>query len=200
MNSKEYNQVKDRTYLDYCHYLQKKYSIPKSAYFTKGWSKTKGLSRTSEGLFIHHIYEDHAIRLGDSLFACHNPYQWQMPENLAYCDFLEHLFLHILICEHPSKEHNKNEAVGIGGVVNFLVPELNDVYSGFVPKLRWKQSCYNTVIHDKDVFFELVKRFKHIDDDDIRLFENKLYRSYNESFGLWSTEKDKDIISVLKKL
>lgn len=123
-----------------------------------------------------------------------------MPENLAYCDFLEHLFLHILICENPSKEHNKNEAVGIGGVVNFLVPELNDVYSGFVPKLRWKQSCYNTVIHDKDVFFELVKRFKHIDDDDIRLFENKLYRSYNESFGLWSTEKDKDIISVLKKL
>ena len=40
---------------------------------------------------------------------------------------LEHLFLHLLICEYPAENKNENEQVGIGGVVDFIVPELNDV-------------------------------------------------------------------------
>ncbi len=53
---------------------------------------------------------------------------------LEYCDYLEHLFLHILICENPSEEKNRNEDVGTGGVVNFIAPELNDLYSGWKTK------------------------------------------------------------------
>ena len=65
--------------------------------------------------------------LGDVNFAQKNPYEWQLPENIVYCDYLEHLFLHILICENPSEDHNLFEAVGFGGVINFIVPELNDL-------------------------------------------------------------------------
>jgi len=38
--------------------------------------------------------------------------------------------LHLLIVETPNVNRNKNEAVGIGGCVNFLIPELNDIFAG----------------------------------------------------------------------
>ena len=41
--------------------------------------------------------------------AMKNPYEWQLAKNIVYCDYLEHLFLHILICEYPAKDRNKNE-------------------------------------------------------------------------------------------
>lgn len=49
-------------------------------------------------------------------YAQKNPYEWQKKENIVYCNLLEHLFLHILICENPSADKNTNEKVGFGGV------------------------------------------------------------------------------------
>jgi hypothetical protein len=74
--------------------------------------------------------EDHAIMLGKKIYAMQSPYEWQYADKLVYCDLLEHLFLHILICENPHKDKKQDQSVGFGGVINFLVPELNDVYSG----------------------------------------------------------------------
>lgn len=200
MDRQEYEQVKSLNYPEYCNYLKKKYGQPKFPYYTRDGKKNRGNSKTREGLFIHHVFEDHAIRLSDEMYASINPYEWQLPENLVYCDFLEHLLLHILICESPSPDHNRIEAPGIGGVRNFIVPELNDAYSGYRPKLAWKQCCYNKVIEDKDVYFELVRRFKHGCSNLPLYSEEKLYRSFNEQYGQWSVEKDEEIITELKKL
>ena len=200
MNMDEYNKVKNMTYIEYCDYLQAKYGIGKADYFTKSWNKNPKVTRTKEGLIAHHKYEDHAIMLGEPIYAKRNPFEWQLAQNIVYCDYLEHLFCHILICEYPSEEHNILEAVGIGGVINFIVPELNDLYSGWVTGQAWRLTCHQKVINDMDVYLELLKRFKHNCSDYPFYKENCLYTSYNEQYGLWSKEKNKKLFKIIEKL
>lgn len=200
MNMQEYIKVKDFTYLQYCDYLQGKYGIGKSDYMTKSWNKNHKVTRTKEGLMVHHKYEDHAIMLSTKEYAMKNPFEWQLAKNMVYCDFLEHLFLHILICEYPSPERNEREAVGIGGVINFIVPELNDVYSGWQTNQEWRIICHSKIINDKDVYLELLKRFKTNCSDYPFYTNDCLLRSANQQFGLWSDEKNKKLYKEIKKL
>lgn len=92
MRITEYDKVKDYSYLQYCEYLQNKYGKGLCEYMTASWVKSRKVTRTKEGLFVHHKYEDQAIRLSHPEIAKNYPYEWQLPENLIYCDFLEHLF------------------------------------------------------------------------------------------------------------
>ena len=200
MNMQEYIKVKDFTYLQYCDYLQGKYGIGKSDYMTKSWNKNHKITRTKEGLMVHHKYEDHAIMLSTKEYAMKNPFEWQLAKNMVYCDFLEHLFLHILICEFPSPERNEREAVGIGGVINFIVPELNDVYSGWQTNQEWRIICHSKIINDKEVYLELLKRFKTNCSDYPFYTNDCLLRSANQQFGLWSDEKNKKLYQEIKKL
>ena len=192
MNIQEYEKVKNFTYLEYCDYLQQKYGMGLCNYMSENWKKNSKVSRTKDGLYVHHKYEDHAIMLGKPEYAKKNPYEWQMKENLVYCDLLEHLLLHQLICEYPADNNNKNEQVGIGGVVNFIVPELNDVYSGWVSKQPWQQNCHNAIIKDKDVYLQVLKRYKDFHDNNPFIVK-WLLKSYNKQFGLWSDEKNAEL-------
>lgn len=196
MNLQEYEKVRDFTYLEYCDYLQQKYGIGRGNYMTKSWNKNPKVSRTKEGLVAHHKFEDHAIMLADKDFAMQNPFEWQLAENIVYCDYLEHLFLHILICENPAVEKNVFEAVGIGGVVNFLVPELNDVFSGWKTNQTWRETCHNAIKDDKEVYMALLKRFKTTCRKHPLYTENCLYTSFNDAYGLWAKQK---IHGFLKK-
>lgn len=189
MNLQEYEKVRDFTYLEYCDYLQQKYGIGRGNYMTKSWNKNPKVSRTKEGLVAHHKFEDHAIMLADKDFAMKNPFEWQLAENIVYCDYLEHLFLHILICENPAVEKNAFEAVGIGGIVNFLVPELNDVFSGWKTNQTWRETCHNAIKDDKEVYMALLKRFKTTCRKHPLYTENCLYTSFNDAYGLWAKQK-----------
>lgn len=197
MNRKEYEKIRDLTYEQYCKYLQIKYGIAEYPYFRENWVKNTRVTRTSEGLVIHHKYEDHAIMLGDINFAKLNPYEWQLPENLIYCDYLEHLLLHIMICEHPSPNQNKKEAVGIGGIINFIVPELNDVYSGWVTKQDWRMECHKRIINDQDVYLELLARFKRNCCNYPFYTEKCLFTSFNTKFGLWDGRKNLPLFETI---
>ncbi len=199
MNLEEYRKVQNYTYVEYCDYLQSKYGVGLCDYMTKSWNKNKKISRTKDGLYAHHKYEDHAILLSNPEYAKENPYEWQLRENIVYCDLLEHLFLHILICENPSKDKNENEKVGFGGFVNFIVPELNDVYSGWVSKQQWQLNCHNKIINDKDVYMEIIKRFKELYDNNPFILKN-LYRSWNEQFGIWSSKNNEDLYEEIYEL
>ena len=199
MNLEEYKKVQNYNYVEYCDYLQSKYGAGLCDYMTKSWNKNQKISRTKDGLYAHHKYEDHAILLSNPEYAKKNPYEWQLRENIVYCDLLEHLFLHILICENPSKNKNENEKVGFGGVVNFIVPELNDVYSGWVSKQQWQLNCHNKIINDKNVYMELVKRFKELYDNNLFILKN-LYRSWNEQFGIWSSKNNEDLYEEIYEL
>lgn len=186
MKQSEYQTIKDLNYLEYCDYLQNKYGIGLGFYFTKSWNKNNKVSRTKEGLFVHHKYEDHAIMLSESKYACNNPYEWQSAENLVYCDYLEHLFLHILICENPAKDKNAKENVGIGGVINYIVPYLNDLYSGWKAGKSWINNCFDLVKDDKDVYLTLLKRFKSTCNNNTAYSNDCLFTSFNDVYGYWN--------------
>lgn len=200
MNLTEYETVKDFTYLEYCDYLQKKYGIGLSDFMTKSWNKNPKVTRTKDGLLAHHKFEDHAIMLSHKEFAMQNPFEWQLAKNIVYCDYLEHLFLHILICEYPSAEKNDLEAVGVGAVINFIVPELNDLYSGWETGQAWRKNCHNLVINDKNVYLVLLKRFKKNCKEYPSFTEDCLFTSFNEEFGLWSRERNRKLFQEIAAL
>lgn len=190
MNINEYKSVSEMNYQQYCDYLQQKYGKGKYNYFTSTWNKNRKVSRTAEGLVAHHKYEDHAAKLADVDFAMEYPFEWQLAENLVYCDYLEHLLLHILICESGFKNAIKGELVGIGGIMDFIAPELNDLYSGFVTKQEWRMNCHKKVIDDKDVYLTLLRRLKS-NCRGYPFFEPEfLKRSYNNRFGLWDDKNN----------
>ena len=161
MNYQEYFKCSTMTYREYCKYLQYKYGIPKNSYYNEQYNKNKNEnSRTSEGLVIHHICEDIKTNLSNKEVAKSCDFNYQLPENLCYCDYLEHLFLHILITEYPNEE--TDDVVGIGGSANYLIPELNNLFSGYIPEQPSKKyviDCFNRVKNDFITYKYLISRF-----------------------------------------
>ncbi len=200
MDKNEYEKVSGLTYREYCAYLRDKYGLSPCPYMSKLWYRNSKCSRTKDGLICHHVFEDHAIMLSTPVYAQQNPYTWQLPENLVYCDYLEHLLLHIMICENPPADKNPFEAVGVGGVLNFIVPELNDYYSGFRSNQPRRQRCYDQVKDDIETYFLLLKRFKRTCNE-LPQFEKKcLYTSFNEDFGYWSRRKNRKLFRKIARL
>lgn len=196
----EFLKVKEMTYLEYCDYLQEKYGIGRADYMTKSFNKNSKCSRTSEGLIAHHKAEDKMIMLSTKAFAEMCPYEWQLKENIVYCDYLEHLFLHVLICKYPSPEKLPIADVGIGGVVNFIVPELNDLYSGWISKQLWRQNCHHLVRDDKDVYLAILEIFADYVKSERNFNSNILHTSFNEEFGGWSREKNAKLFYEIDKI
>lgn len=67
---------------------------------------TKGkATRTKEGLYCHHIFENKYAMLTDSdaLFEQRVPFVAQKKENLVYYDLIEHLTLHALIAKETRR-------------------------------------------------------------------------------------------------
>ena len=201
MNMNEYNTVRNMTYLQYCDYLQNKYGIGLADFMTKSFNPNSKCKRTKDGLIAHHKAEDKMIMLSTKEFAQMCPFEWQQKENIVYCDYLEHLFLHVLICKYPSPDKHPMADVGIGGVVNFLVPELNDLYSGWATKQVWRQNCHNKVINDKDVYLRILKDFIDFEESTNKEFNRSiLYTSFNESFGGWNRSLNKVIFNEIANL
>lgn len=161
MNYQEYFKCSTMTYREYCKYLQDKYGIPKNSYYNEQYNKNRNEnSRTSEGLVIHHICEDIKPNLSNKEVAKSCDFSYQLPENLCYCDYLEHLFLHILITEYPNEE--TDDVVGIGGSANYLIPGLNNLFSGYIPEQPPKKhviDCFNRVKDDFITYKYLISRF-----------------------------------------
>ena len=201
MNIQEYRKVQKMDYPQYCDYLKEKYGQPEHDYMTPNFNKNDNISRTKEGLVIHHICENKAIMLSEKKFAEKNPYEYQLAKNLVYCDYLEHLFLHVLICEHYAyfrdRDH-KYEVPGIGGICNFLVPELNDVYSGFIAKEEWKHNCHKKIINDKLVYLHLIKRFLK----NCTIYPGYRFEFYKKSFNAkhnsWDEKKNYALYEEIK--
>lgn len=200
MQMAEYQQVKDFTYEEYCDYLQTKYGIGLADYMTKSYNANPKCKRTKDGLIAHHKKEDTMIMLSTKEIAMRCPFDWQKRENIVYCDYLEHLLLHVLICQYPSADKYDIADVGIGGVVNFIAPELNDVYSGWTTSQQWRNNCYEKIINDKAVYFEILRKFITIEKMNSSFSINMLCKSYNEPFGLWSNKKNEAIYDAIRGL
>ena len=199
MNMQEYLKVKDFTYFEYCDYLQAKYGIGLDDYMTESYNKKPKCKRTKDGLLAHHKKEDTMAMLSKKEVAILVPFEWQLKENIVYCDYLEHLLLHILICKYPSDD-KIGGGVGMGGVVNFITPELNDLYSGWVTGQEWRKTCHDKVIKDKDVYIALLKQFIEIEKNDSHFDISMLCKSFNENYGGWSNKQNAKLYKEICKL
>ena len=155
-------------YLELCKHLQDKYGTPSGNYFLTNACKTKNnkITRGNDGLFLHHIKENEETDLSKTVRAIAFPFEYQESKNLCYCNYLEHLILHMKIVEeyldvelenkwnNPSKD-NPIKYLGVGGLNNFIIPEINDFYNGYEYSRDWQIKAFNLV--DFDSFEELKK-------------------------------------------
>lgn len=221
MNLEEYEKIKDYDYDEYCNYLHQKYGIPQGAYFLTPTCKSKNqkITRGNEGLFLHHIMECKTDLLCDKEKATRFPFEWQEGKNLVYCDLLEHLLLHIMIYEETFATNCRQ--TGIGGVINWIVPELNDVYSGFISEQQWRKIAHNKIKNELDLYLELVKRFyicdfvcyyyinnTELSHKKIKQYQKEyndnyfkiLFSSFNSDYGLWEKEKNWFIFDKINEI
>lgn len=200
MKMDEYLRVKDFTYLEYCDYLQNKYGIGLADYMTTTYNPIPKCKRTKEGLIAHHKAEDKMVMLSTKQVAEGCPFEWQKKENIVYCDYLEHLLLHVLICKYPSPDKVPMADVGIGGVINFVAPELNDLYSGWKTTQPWRVTCHERVINDKDVYLAIMKLFVDYAKTRNDIVPEVLHSSFNEVFGIWNRRKNEKLYKELDAL
>lgn len=157
-----YEKMLSMSYDDIVKLLLKKYGAAKHDYFTdrECTIKNKLVSRTAEGLFCHHIDEDKAIMLSNDEYAARNPFEYQKKNRLVYCNLLEHLLLHVKIAEEPrNPDANENELPGIGGAINYLCKQLNDIYAGKEPAEEWRKTVASKV---QDSFDDYIRILRHL--------------------------------------
>lgn len=154
-----YESMLKMSYQDIVSALLKKYGSAKHNYFKDTACKTKNplVTRTNEGLFCHHIDEDKAIMLCNDKFAANNPFEYQKADRLVYCNLLEHLLLHVKIAENPSPDSNENKLPGIGGAINFICKELNDIYSGKKFADEWRKNVADKVKDNFDDYIIILR-------------------------------------------
>lgn len=162
MKSAEIQKQLQMTYKELVKYLLGKYGPSKYDYFQTESCKTKNrkVSRTSEGLYCHHIDEDKAIMLSNDKYAQSNPFEYQKADRLVYCNALEHLILHIKIVEEPRDENaNEMELQGIGGAVNWLCPQINDYYNGYEYEQAYMQKVFSLIKDNFDDYIDILDYF-----------------------------------------
>lgn len=158
----QYEQMLSMPYNEIVKLLLKKYGTAKHDYFTdrECTIKNKLVSRSSEGLFCHHIDEDKAIMLCNDKYAAQNPFEYQKASRLVYCNLLEHLLLHVKIAEEPrNPDANENELPGIGGAINFICKDLNDIYAGKESADEWRKKAAALV---RDSFDDYIRILRHL--------------------------------------
>ncbi len=165
-NTKEYyKEIINYSYDELVQLLINKYGPVRGDYFTNDYFtyKNDSITKTKDGLFIHHIDEDKANNLSQKEVAKNNPFEYQKASRLVYCNLLEHFWLHVLIAAEPRNEHaNKYDRLGIGGAVEGIAPQLNDLYCGNAFQQQWQTAIRLTVIDDFDIYILMLKKLWNV--------------------------------------
>lgn len=138
MINSEYERIKNYTYTQYCDYLRNKYK-----------------RSSKEGLFRHHFYEIYKAGLSNP-----NKQDWlteQEKNTIIYCDFLEHLLLHIIIAEY--NQYYAQLQLGINGAIKIYGCIYN--YQTY-KQMDYKKSYYDCL--DSIVIDKLLKRLEKVNE------------------------------------
>ena len=169
----EIKHLRTLKYFDLCKYLQNKYGIPDGDYFvsTSCATPNQKIKRTDEGLFIHHIKECEFPDLSKKEMAILMPFEYQKGHNLVYCNYFEHMLLHMnIVFEFMTKEfigiypRLKKPGVvivGMGGLVNHMFPEIVDYINGYEYKRSNFINALKIIDGNEMLFIDLVKDFEN---------------------------------------
>ena len=156
MDSKEISKELSMPYYELVEYLKGKYGEAKYDYFHTESCKSKNrkVTRTSEGLLCHHIEEVRGEMLSNPASAIKYPYEWQKKENLVYCNYIEHLILHIKI-DIMFASRGRISAFAVRGIP-MICGEINEMYTA-EPKAQWKKNCFEAIKENKEDYIKLLK-------------------------------------------
>ena len=165
----EYEKLAVMKYDELCAYLLEKYGPVNGSYFINENCKSPNskIKRSSEGLFIHHIKEDEFVQLNATQYAVLMPFEYQLGENLLYCDIIEHLLLHICIVKEFLVEKSKeNVYVGIGGIMNHIAPQIIDYINGYEFKKEYLKTALKVVDGNEKFIVKVLQDFaEHVHDN-----------------------------------
>lgn len=163
MDRNEITKELQMPYTELQRYLIDKYGGAICDYFTSPECKSKNrkVTRTSEGLYCHHMDEDKGGNLGNSFQARLQPFEWQKKDRLVYCNILEHLILHIKIAVLRQKRSLEVP----GEVANFfttggifmICKEINDMFMNDGTQIPWKQKCFHKIAENYQDYIILLK-------------------------------------------
>ena len=160
----EYEKLAVMKYDELCAYLLEKYGPVKGSYFINENCKSPNskIKRSSEGLFIHHIKENEFVQLNATQYAILMPFEYQIGENLLYCDIIENLLLHIFIVKEFLVQKTEGEEkvyVGIGGVMNHIAPQIIDYINGYEFKKEYLKIALKVVDGNERFIAKVLKEF-----------------------------------------
>lgn len=155
------------SYDELVSYLVTKYGPAKYDYFSSENCTTKNrrVTRTSNGLFCHHIDEDKADKLSDSTYAAKYPFAYQKAERLVYCNYLEHLLLHIQISKlrHEKKSIKITDVKELSKIilpgVKYICADLNYAFDYPETQINWKKKCFDVVSENYDDYISILRDF-----------------------------------------
>lgn len=184
-NYEEYKDLLSKSYDEAVEFLLQKYGPAQDDYFREKSYKrfmnkeiksiAKGnISRTSEGLYCHHIDEKIMLKMADFSFIKIDkiPFDYQKKERLVYCDLIEHNILHVLIAKETSLEF------GYPGFIAFLVPDIEIWYLNQITPVReWEKNCYKKSFLDPQEAFNILNKMHKMLDES---YYNSLSEYYEE--------------------
>ena len=161
MTSEEYYKVNKLSYKEYLAYLKAAHGAVPYKYGNKKNHKI--------GLFIHHDKEDEVPSLSHSDMRKEYP-EYQVPEFLTYCDYLEHLLLHIMIGRETNPELN----LGLNGPCKYILPAIINYYNKGIKNPKWDIEYYTELDGKEDIFKLMLSEYNELVKNlDIVIEENK---------------------------
>lgn len=169
-NIQNYTEILTLIKMDYyelVEHLLNKYGKAKEDFIiqskkTGNYRKSIKITRTNEGLQIHHI--DEYIIPALSLIIKGHIVPQELPchkaERLVYANLLEHLLLHIKIYQE-SKYNDIEFAVGFGGVYLLTENSINNYYKN-KPDTSWHKNMYNAISNKYNDYILLLAYWLYI--------------------------------------
>lgn len=218
MDKQEILKEMSMTYEELVDYLWEKYGHAEYDYFCtpECRSKSKKISRTNEGLFCHHIDEDKGACLSNPDFAKRQLWEYQKAERLVYCNYIEHLLLHIQITKMIMDEEDKyglfqNDLSYLIGLIQpgvwWICEDINELYNSKGSETKWRDNCFKQISDNQEEYIMIIdslidlvrtnysgyKRKKRIEVGAV-LVNSKTKQKWNV---ISIDEKDKDVILTL---
>lgn len=154
MESKEIQNQLSMNYEELVKYLQNKYGLAPCSYFYKDNCKSvnpKVRRASTDGLCCHHVKEDDGYLLNKTETAKLQPFLWQQPEYLVYCNILEHLILHLKITQ-------KSSIPSTG--FTLICKQLNDYYEGHPTNEQYLIKEYSLIENNYNDYIKILKLYK----------------------------------------
>lgn len=167
MESTEISKEMTMNYNELVQYLSNKYGPAKYDYFSNAtcMTKNKQIARTAEGLFCHHIDEDKGYALSDPRSASLQPFEYQKAERLVYCNYIEHLLLHILIGKNNfwSKHQKLIAPIQFSSFIvpgiAFICADINLLYDQNGSSVKWRNRCFKEIDNNFEDYIFILNSF-----------------------------------------